>query len=197
MDDGSTNVSSNMISGFSYPVTVAVDATRGNASDRASAYRRAGFEVAMMTNLPSDATPADIEVTFESYRAAVPQAVAVFEQGNNDFQNQTRLVTQLVQILDATGQGLVTVSSGLNSAQRVADREGLPAVSVFREISDTNSMAIRRTLDSAVFRAGRDGNVLLVAQMSPAVISALSEWSQTPRAETVAIAPLSSVLKAQ
>ena len=56
---------------------------------------------------------------------------------------------------------------------------------------------IRRFLDQAVFRAGRDGGVIMVGRLRPDTISALLLWGLQDRAGRVALAPVSAVLTAQ
>nr|WP_272874433.1 divergent polysaccharide deacetylase family protein [Pseudaestuariivita rosea] len=199
VDDGAAPIDMSLLEQLRNPVAIAVDVTRDDLAQVTRAYRDAGHEVVMMTNLPGQVQPGDIEVAFESYRATMPEAIAVYEAGGQGFQSQPRLVSQLVEILNGTGHGLVTVSSGLNSTQRVAQREGLPSVAINRSIDDRNAsdMTIRRNLDSAILRARRDGFVVLIGQLKPETLTAVSTWVGSGRADDVAVAPLSAVLLRQ
>ena len=69
----------------------------------------------------------------------------------------------MVPVVGAQGRGLLTWDRGLNAADQVARREDVPAAVVFRDLSaGTDSAAIRRLLDRAVFKAGQDGRVAVV-----------------------------------
>lgn len=184
------------LASFGRPLTFAVPASAPGAAEAAAAYRAAGHEVVLVTDLPGGAVPSDIEVAFEAYLAAVPEAVAVLDGSGNGFNGDRRVVNQVVEILADTGHGLVTYATGLGTAEQVARREGVPASSVFRDLDGNGQDAtvIRRFLDQAAFRAGQEGQVILLARMRADTISALLIWAQQDRASRVNIAPLSQVL---
>jgi polysaccharide deacetylase 2 family uncharacterized protein YibQ len=54
---------------------------------------------------------------------------------------------------------------------------------------------VRRLLDRAVFKAGQDGLVSVVGKADPATVAALLEWTVEGKAATVALAPVTAVLK--
>ncbi len=179
-----------------FPVSYAVDASRADATERMRAIRAAGYEVVLLAPLPEDASPRDAEVAFESYLAAVPEAVAVLDSRAAVFQSGRLLASQVADILADTGHGMITYARGLNSAIQVAEREGIPAALVFRDIdgSGQDAAAVKRFLDQAAFRAGQLKRVVLVARNRPETIRALVEWSLGNRARTVTLAPISAVL---
>ena len=184
------------IAALPFPVSYAVDASRATAAERMRAIRAAGHEVVLLAPLPEGASPRDAEVAFESYLAAVPEAVAVLDSRAAVFQSGRLLAEQLADILADTGHGMITYARGLNSAIQVAEREGIPAALVFRDIDGAgqDAAAIRRFLDQAAFRAGQMQRVVLVARNRPETIRALVEWRLGNRARTVALAPVSAVL---
>jgi len=184
------------IGALPFPVSYAVDAGRADATERMRAIRAAGYEVVLLAPLPEGASPRDAEVAFESYLAAVPEAVAVLDSRAAVFQSGRLLASQVADILADTGHGMITYARGLNSAIQVAEREGIPAALVFRDIdgSGQDAAAIRRFLDQAAFRAGQLQRVVLVARNRPETIRALVEWSLGNRARTVTLAPVSAVL---
>ncbi len=175
----------------------AVDASRPDASERAAALRRAGREVVMLAPLPAGAGPRDVEVAFQAYLAAVPEAVAVLDGRAARFQSSRQVAAQLVEILAETGHGMITYPRGFNSAPQLAERAGVPAALVFRVLDgeERDGTAIRRILDQAAFRAGQRGGVVLVAHDRPQTRRALLEWSLGNRARTVVLAPVSAVLE--
>lgn len=199
IDDPEHPVSSEMLAHLPFAVSFAIDALRDDATEVAAKYRGAGFEVVMLTNLPSGATAADVEVAFEAYSHAIPEAVAVLDLGANGFLRGPSTATQIAGIMSEAGYGLITPSKGLNSAQKAAKREGVPAALLFRELDfdGENVSLIRRYLDRAAFRASQEGSVIMLGHTRPKTIEALVTWTLDDRAASVAIAPVSAVLLAQ
>jgi len=184
---------------FPYPLSFAIDANLPDAADRAAAYRAEGLEVLAMIDLPAGATPSDAEVSIAAALDAVPQAIGVLEGIGNGFQADRALSDQVVSILGSSGHGVVMQSKGLNTAQKLAVREGVPAATVFRDFdsADQTPTVIRRFLDQAAFRAGQEGGVIMLGRVRPDTISALLLWALQDRAERVALTPVSALLKAQ
>ena len=140
----------------------------------------------------------DVEVAFESYFEAAPLAASVLDGSFNGFGGDRRVVTQVAEILAGSGHGLVTFEQGLNSTAQTARRAGVPTATVFRDLDGNGQDArvITRFLDQAAFRAGQEGQVILLARMNAETISALLIWSQQDRASRVNLAPVSAVLQA-
>lgn len=199
IDDPEHPVSPEMLAHLPFPISFAIDALREDATQVAAKYRTAGFEVVMLTNLPFGATATDVEIAFEAYSHAIPEAVAVLDLGANGFLRGPSTATQIAGIMFDVGYGLITPSKGLNSAQKAAMREGVPAVLLFRELDfDGESVSlIRRYLDRAAFRASQEGSVVMLGHTRPETIEALVTWALDDRAASVAIAPVSAVLSAQ
>ncbi|WP_420863257.1 divergent polysaccharide deacetylase family protein [Algirhabdus cladophorae] len=197
IDTGSSAIGPEALQSFPYPLTFAVDASDPAAADRAGTYRKAGFEVVMLSNLPRGSAPSDVEVALEAYKTAVPEAVALLELGESGFQSSPAVMSQAVANLKSTGHGLVTVSSGLNGASRVADRASVPNTVVFRDLDSEGQDAtiIRRFLDQAAFKAGQEDGVVLLGRLQPNTVSALILWGGLERAKRVALAPVSAILK--
>ena len=182
-----------------FPVSYVIDASKPNASETMAAYRRAGHEVIALAPLPEGATPKDVEVAFQTYLAAVPEAVVVMDIPSAVFQSGRIVATQVAEALAASGHGMITYSRGLNSATQVAEREGVPVALVFREFdkSGQDGTAIKRFLDQAAFRAGQQSGVIMVGHNRAETVKALLEWGLGNRASTVALAPVSAALLAQ
>jgi len=199
IDDPQNPVSDGVLAHLPFALSFAIDAVRDDAHAVAARYRAAGFEVLMLTNLPFGAKASDIEVAFDAYARAIPEAVAVLDQGANGFLRGPSTATQIAGILSDRGFGLITPSKGLNSAQKAAMREGVPAALIFRELdSDGEKPAvIRRYLDRAAFRAAQEGSVIMLGHTRPDTIEALVLWALEDRAASVAMAPVSVVLTAQ
>lgn len=182
---------------FPVPLTVALNPLDDDAIDLMRAYQAAGVEIAVLTPLPEGAAPADVEVAFQSFFSAVPQAATVLDLPEAVLQSSRPRASQVVAILAETGHGLVTYQKGLNSALQMADAANVPAAVVFREIDDGSHdiSRMKRFLDQAAFRAGQEGTVILVAESRPETLAAVAEWALGSRASKVTLAPVSYALK--
>ena len=180
-----------------FPVTFALDPTRPGAAEAARAYRAAGFEVAILASaIPPGATPSDIEVSWQGFQTALPEAIAVLDGPEARVQNDRRLASQLVALAGEAGMGLLTRDRGLNPARQIAAEAGLPEARIYRELdaAGENTATIRRYLDRAAFEAKRDGGVVVLGRSRPDTVTALFAWAAEP-ATGATPAPLSALLK--
>ncbi|MEM8655605.1 MAG: divergent polysaccharide deacetylase family protein [Pseudomonadota bacterium] len=182
---------------FPYPLSFAVNAALPDAAERAAEYRARGFEVAALLDLPAGATATDAEVNVAAAIDAVPEAVAVMEGTGSGVQETRDASDQVTAVVRDSGHGLILQSKGLNTAQKLAARDGVPAGLIFRDFDSAGQTptVIRRFLDQAAFRAGQEGGVIMVGRVRPDTISALLLWGLQDRAERVALAPVSAVLQ--
>lgn len=197
IDDGTSLVGLEALKSFPYPLSFAVDAAWPGAAAAARRYRAAGFEVLAMADLPESASATDAEVSMQSYLTAVPEAVAVMEGVKTGFKSSRAAAEQLAPILLDSGHGLVMFPEGLNTVQKLIEREGVPTASVFRDFDakGQNATIIRRFLDQAAFRAGQEqGGVIMVGRLRADTVSALLLWGLQDRAARVALAPVSAIL---
>ena len=200
IDDGTSPIGFEALADFPYPISFAVDVTAPGAAQTAAKYRAAGLEVLAMTDLPETADARNTEVAMQTYLSAVPEAVAVMEGTGTGLQSNREAAEQLAPILRDSGHGLVMFPNGLNTAQKLIAREGVPSATVFRDFDakGQNATVIRRFLDQAAFRAGQeDGGVIMVGRLRADTISALLLWGLQDRASSVALAPVSAVLLAR
>ncbi|MEL7090678.1 MAG: divergent polysaccharide deacetylase family protein [Pseudomonadota bacterium] len=181
---------------FPYPLTFAVDPLSEGAAERAAEYRAQGFEVMAQIDLPAGATASDAEVTLSAALDSLPDVVGVLEGTGTGLQESRDASDQITEALLATGHGLVLQSKGLNTAQKLALRDGVPAGLVFRDFDSAaqTPTVIRRFLDQAAFRAGQEGGVIMLGRLRPDTISALLLWGLQDRAQRVALAPVSAAL---
>ncbi|MEQ8897479.1 MAG: divergent polysaccharide deacetylase family protein [Roseovarius sp.] len=200
IDDGSSPISFEALADFPYPISYAVDASWPGAAEAADKYRAAGLDVLAIADLPPGAGAADAEVAMQSYLTAVPEAVAVMEGSDGGLQSSRAATEQLIPILQDSGHGLVLYPNGLDTAQKLISRQGVPVVSVFRDFDGEGQDAtvIRRFLDQAAFKAGQqEQGVVMVGRLRAETVSALLLWGLQDRAGSVALAPVSAVLKAE
>ncbi|PRX35148.1 hypothetical protein SAMN05216257_102376 [Meinhardsimonia xiamenensis] len=186
------------IASLPFPVSVALDPTSEGAAAAMAAYRAAGVEVLVLAPLPEEASPADVEVAFEGFFTALPETVAVLDSEDAALQASRPRAVQVVDILARDGRGLVTWERGLNTALQVARQKDLPAATVFRAFDDgkRDVAAMKRFLDQAAFRARQEGAVIVVGHARPETLTALVEWALGNRAASLALAPVSAVLRA-
>ena len=183
---------------FPYSLSFAVDAELPDAADRAAEYRSQGFEVLALVDLPGSLTAADTEVAMTAALGAVPEAVGVLEGPESGLQGNKDISDQVTEILLASGHGMLWRPNGLDTAQKLAVREGLPSRTIFRDFDskDQTPTVIRRFLDQAAFKAGQENGVVMVGRVRADTISALLVWGLQDRAQRVAVSPISAVLKA-
>jgi len=199
IDNGDSPIGFEALESFPYPLSFAVDASWDGAKAAARRYREAGFEVLVMANLPEGAAAADAEVAMQTVLDAVPGAVAVMEGTDSGLQSTREAAGQLAPILLDTGHGLVLLPEGLDTARKLAEREGVPAATVFRDFDSKGQDAtvIRRFLDQAAFKARQEEDgIVMLGRLRADTVSALLLWGLQDRAASVALAPVSAVLRA-
>lgn len=194
--DDAESIGAEALADFPYPLTFAVDATLPDATERMARHRANGFEVVALVQLAPDARPTDAETALAAALAKLPQAVAILEDPDKSLQRDRAVSDQVSAIVRQTGHGLILQNNGLNTAQKLAARAGVPSAVVFRDFDGAGQTptVMRRFLDQAAFRARRDGAVIMVGRVRPDTISALLLWGLQDRANRVALAPVSAVL---
>jgi polysaccharide deacetylase 2 family uncharacterized protein YibQ len=198
IDTGEPTLDRQGIAALPFPVSIVIDPLLPDAAAFSALYRAGGKEVVMLASgIPERATPADVEQTFQAHDSILPEAVAVVDASVAAFQNNRQLSAQIVPILAEQGRGLLTWDRGLNAADQVARREGLPTATIFRQIDAEGEgvPTMRRYLDRAAFKAAQEGSAVVIGTIRPETIAALLEWTIEGRASTVAIAPASALLQ--
>lgn len=181
-----------------FQASFALDPLDPDAQTRALAYRAAGHEVLVLPALPEGASAQDAAQAIQGSQALLNQAVALIDSPDGVLQTSRGALEQVVAEALASGHGLVTFPRGLNSAQRVAQREGVTTGVVFRDIdaAGQDAAAVKRFLDQSAFRARQEGAVIVFARVRPDTVSGLAEWVLGNRAQSVMLAPVSAALKA-
>ncbi len=194
--DDSDGFGAEALAEFPYPLSFAVDPADSDAAAKMARHRAAGFEVVALTNLPVAANAQDAEVSLSVWLDQLPQVVALLEGTGTGVQGNRELSDQVTAIADSTGLGLIMQSKGLNTAQKLAARAGVPSALVFRDFDGAGQtpQVMRRFLDQAAFRAGQQGGVIMLGRLRPETISALILWGLQDRASRLALAPVSAVL---
>jgi Divergent polysaccharide deacetylase len=176
-------------------VTVAVDPLRADARETAAAYRAAGSEVALLVDsLPTGATPADLEVAYQSYIQTLPEAVALVGNPQASFLRSSTEAQHVSALLAADGRGLVTYQAGLNLARRAAEKAGAPVVTIEKYFGPAGADTMARELDRAAFSAARSGSAVIALPATPEMLSALAAWASGPSGAAVSLAPVSALM---
>ncbi len=197
IDTGGPTLDRERLAALDFPVTFVIDPQAPDATAAEAIYRAAGQEVVTLaTGIPKGASASDLEQTFQANGVSLPQSVAVLDPGTEGFQDNRPLAGQVVPLIKAQGRGLVTWDRGLNAADQVARRDGVPAARIFRRLDGEGEATpvIRRYLDRAAFKAVQEGRVTVIGETRPETIAALLEWTVEGRAAQVALAPLTAVL---
>lgn len=197
IDDGRGPLGPEALQAFPFPISFAIDPSRPDAAQAAQAYRDLGFDVLALADLPDGASPQDVEVTLAGALDAVPQAVAVLEAPGGGLQVGAEVAAQVASFLSSSGHGLVGAPNGLNTAQQIAARDGVASTTFFRDFDSEGQDArvIRRFLDQGAFRARQEGAVVMLGRLRADTISALVLWGLQDRAQSVALVPVSVVLR--
>ncbi|KUF12371.1 divergent polysaccharide deacteylase family protein [Pseudoponticoccus marisrubri] len=197
IDDGSGPLGPDALAAFPFPVSFAIDPSHPTAAETAAAYRERGFEVLALADMPEGAQAADVEVALAGALDAVPEAVAVLEAPGGGLQASRAVSSQATAYLAASGHGMVMMPKGLNTAQQLAAKEGVPSTTLFRDFDGEGQdpATIRRTLDQAAFRARQEGAVVMLGRLRADTVSALVLWGLQDRGTSIAMVPVSQVLR--
>ena len=196
-DTGAADVDRAALAALPFPVSFVIDPLAPNAASAAAIYRAAGQEVILLASgIPPGALASDLEQTFQTTAAALPQAVAVMDLPQDGFQDNRPLASLVVPIVKTQGRGLITFDRGLNAADQVARREDVPSATIFRQLDGAGEdlPLIRRYLDRAAFKAAQEGRVMVLGDTRAETIAALMEWTVEGRASSVSLAPATAVL---
>ena len=199
MDDGTGGPGGAALDDFPFPLTVALDPARPGAAEAMDRYRAAGFDVALLADLPEGATAQDLETAFQAWQAALPRAVAVMETPELGLQRARGAADHLPDLMQGAGMGLLLYPNGFDTVRKLAVKGGVPAATLFRDFDadGQSTTVIRRFLDHAAFKAAQGEPVVMVGRLSETTVQALLLWGLQDRASRVALAPLSALLLAQ
>ncbi|TCL09651.1 polysaccharide deacetylase 2 family uncharacterized protein YibQ [Shimia isoporae] len=195
IDEGA-GVNLDALAGFPYPLSVAVSTLDPDVKSKAAQYRAQGMEVLAMVDMPAAAGASDVEVAMQAHLSVSDDFVAIMEGLGDGLQGAKVVSDQVADVALNEGYGLVLFGQGLNTAQKLAAKDGVPSASVFRDFDGKGQSAvvIRRFLDQAAFKAPQENGVVMVGRLRDETISALVLWGLQDRAGTVALAPVSAAL---
>lgn len=196
-DVGPGGVARKELAALPFAVSFVIDPLAPDAAEAAAVYRGAGQEVVMLANgLPLGASAGDVETTFGALARVLPEAVALIDQDLGGFQDHRPLATLVLPVIAGQGRGLVTYDRGLNAADQIARRAGVPAAVIFRRLDGEGESrpVMRRYLDRAAFKAAQEGAVVVIGDTRPETVAAILEWTVEGKAATVSLAPITAVM---
>ena len=196
-DIGAQGMRREDLAALPFPVTFVIDPLAPDAAEAARIYRAAGQEVLLRAkDLPFGATAGDLEQSFQTLAGIVPEAVGVIDAEDKGFQDNRPLASLVLPVIAGQGRGLVTYDRGLNAADQIARREGLPAATIFRRLDGAGESqpTMRRYLDRAAFKAAQVGAVVVIGETKAATVATLLQWAIEGKGATVALAPITAVM---
>ncbi|APX88787.1 hypothetical protein BV394_02785 [Brevirhabdus pacifica] len=185
------------LSALTFPVTFAIDPSREDAARVAAAYRAAGHEVLMLAQgLARAGGPDAAPGLIDKYASRLPEAVGLMDVQAGGIQADRALQARVIDELARRGYGFLLYDRGLNSAAAAARREGVPTGLIFRMLDGGQERAevIRRYLDRAAFKAGKDGSVVMVGHTYPETVQGLVSWALDGRAAALSLAPVTAIM---
>lgn len=181
------------------PISIALRGSDPDSASRAKAYRAAGFEVLMLSDQPTGATPADAATALEGGLNLLPQSIALLDAGTGGLGRDVGVIGTVMARLAEDGRGFVGLPGGLGATQREAEKAGIPMTTLYRDLdaNDQNAATIRRFLDQAAFRARQQGQAVVLMRLRAESLSALEIWRAASRAQDVQFAPVSALLSVE
>ncbi len=194
-DDGALENATDALSILQAPVTIVLDPTLPDASDRAETYRAAGYEVAMSIALPFGANASDAAIVLEAGLLEVPEAVALVDLTQNGLMSNRDIAGQIRQAANEDGRGLIVPIVGLGGLR--SGSIDVPMAEIYRDLNSAqqNARTLGRFLDQAAFEARQQGAVVLTGQLNAETIDAIVAFKDSQRGRQVALAPVSAALK--
>jgi hypothetical protein len=188
-----------VLSGLPFVPTIVLNASSPDVTARMQAYRAAGIEVLLQADLPEGALPSDVETTYAAAFALVPEAIAVFSDGTGPEAGNSGLAEQIMRLTADDGRGFVSVPRGLGGSLRNAASDGVPSVTVARELDAAGESrdAIERSLQQAALRARQSGHAVLLGRTTPDTLAAIRSWANRSDPSQLSLAPVSAILMAQ
>jgi len=178
------------------PLSVAIAADATDAAARAQVWRDAGQEVVAIPAV-TDPSETGADALIDGTASTLPQAASVMPDGASGFAGGPLVSRQIVESLALTGHGLIARGSALDPAIRAAEQAGVPVTRIYRRMDGAgrDARAIARFLDQAAFEARNRGSVVVLAANTDEVARAFDLWLGSSRAQSVALVPVSAVLR--
>lgn len=204
-DIGAAGLSAEQLKALNAPITIAIDPSAADASQRALSFHDAGFEVIALAAsaggaaFKNDLSEKAVTTTMDQVFSIVPHAIGLVDNLQGTLGQSSRLAKPLVKVLMQSGHGVVTLAKGLNALDREAQAAGVHAARIGRVLdgSGESKAQIGRYLDRVAVDAGRDGAVIVVATTAQETVASIAGWALGSKGQSVSLAPVSAVLLAE
>ncbi|MEL6678023.1 MAG: divergent polysaccharide deacetylase family protein, partial [Pseudomonadota bacterium] len=200
-DVGDAGIDITALSGLQFPVTFAVPVDLPNASERAQAYRAAGFEVmAMVPSGPTgDLTALEgdaLQAQLASFMAEVPEAIGLIDRIDGDIPRDNRLSRAVMEFVATSGHALLAhQSGGINGLVDLAQRDAVPAALVERVLlANAGGAELISSLDRGALSARTDGTAVVLGTTEATTLTTLFSWVLNNGPRDVDLAPVSASL---
>lgn len=179
------------------PLSVAIAADAEDAGARADAWHAAGAEIVAIPGLPAEAEGTGPVALFDATFGALPRAASVMAEGDQGFAAGPVAANDIAATLAETGHGLIVRGRDLGPVAQAAERAGVPTAGIYRRVdgSGRDGRAIGRFLDQAAFEARNRGAVVVIADNTPETAEGIERFLDSSRADTVALVPVSAILR--
>lgn len=197
IDTGESDLDREALANLPFPISFALDSDAEDSANNAEIYRKAGQEIIiLMSDLPRDARPSDVEIAFTAMEHTLPESVAVMNRSERPLQSERRLIDLVMPIIGESGRGFLAWETGLNTASKIATREGVPTARIARDLdaAGESASAIRHSLDREAFKAAQSGRAIVAGRTRPETIAAVSEWVAGGQTGSLDLAPVSAML---
>ncbi|MEM9319116.1 MAG: divergent polysaccharide deacetylase family protein [Pseudomonadota bacterium] len=191
-DDPEDRLSSDGLTALPVPASIVLDPNAPDAPQKAQFYRNHGMEVVISVGELADM---DFAERLETVNADFPETVALLDNAQSAIQGDRAALETVLDAMRESGQGFLAYPIGLNNAERHAAQLGLPAATLFREISDETGEELTRVLDRAALAAGQSGTAIVVLPGRSETLATLYAWALGGRSEQVALVPVSAILQ--
>jgi polysaccharide deacetylase 2 family uncharacterized protein YibQ len=155
-------------------------------------FRDAGFEA--MLGLEAGMLTGDAFAAASQRMLGAGKVIGVAAFG--DALEDTDMAQALVNAAEEQGMAILDATrDGGSVVYRLADSDNVPAASVGRRFDDQQSSAlVFQSLERAAFDARRTGAFVVIAEVTPDVLTGLRRWMAVKANKSVAVAPLSTVI---
>ncbi|MEO1422468.1 MAG: divergent polysaccharide deacetylase family protein [Pseudomonadota bacterium] len=200
-DVGEKGIDVSALSGLQFPVTFAVPVDLPDATERAKAYRAAGFEVMAMvpagpmgdlSNLEGSALKAQLS----SFMTEVPEAIGLIDRVDGDIPRDNRLSRAVIEFVAESGHALLAHQSvGIGGLVDLAQRDEIPAAMVERVLyADAGGAELISSLDRGALSARTDGTAVVLGTTEATTLTTLFSWVLNNGPRDVDLAPVSAAL---
>jgi polysaccharide deacetylase 2 family uncharacterized protein YibQ len=177
------------------PLTLAIDPALVNAGDLVLYARDSGFEVLTSLTSGPSGSETDAAAAVAAQLSRMNGVIGVAALDGSLVANAA--INGVLTAIESRGMVLFDATAeGGSAAFRTAKGMGLFAAPLGRAFDETPSSAmVFQSLERAAFDARRTGAFVVVGRAEPAVLTGVRRWLNVKAGKSVAVAPLSEVIR--